>query len=714
MRQKIQLSILSAAISTSLLAIPSAFAQTASSNPSTAFETSFAGKTVSPDATISLTFPAELGASEGQFAVVLGSEDVTANFRWISGTQLEGVFAAMPMPIGSNALRVFRVSSSNQWQELGQAQITVAAALNPTAPGAPATTTASPAASTAGTVASSGIVRPTLIVGLKSQLAESHSAAAAPPLRNTFIDGTLQGGLQTEHSGADWSLKSAINIAGSSFQPEAVNFAALGNDAPKVDIANYLVEASYTSGIGQTALALGHIQTGNHPLLAAGIANRGLNVSHKFSPRVDVFASAQNGHQIVGGSNLLGIGDSEHRMTMAGAGFEALERPGALRLETTLFNAVVKPQLTTGVFTLQDAEQSRGWGLRAKSQNAEGSLRADAAYARSIYTPKGDSSLSILPGPSTPGHAWYVDVGYDAIKNAPAFKNFPFSLGLQAKHEYASAAYKSLGSGQAANYAADTIGLNSSLGVITGQIQLSRRADNVDDQVAFLKNRARIFSIALSAPLPQLIDPVKPPAWAPTLTYNYARNNSFADTAFIPFGQTLANLPNVKATTHGLGLNWVIDKLTLGYQLSKVFQDNEQLGQETQDVSDIGHNFAASYQFSERLNVSAGLGQRKSVLKATGVERLNNTFQTAVNWQFGNRYTLSTNISAAKDRDSILSIDGRVSQAQLQLLKLFDMNALGRKLPSQWSLSYSQSSNASLGIVVRYQTINAALSVSFF
>ena len=363
---------------------------------------------------------------------------------------------------------------------------------------------------------------------------------------------------------------------------------------------------------------------------------------------------------------------------------------------------------------MQDAETSRGWGLRAKSQNEEGSLRADAAYARSVFTPKGDSVLNILPGPSTPGHAWYVDVGYDAIKNAPAFKNFPLSLVLQAKHEFSSAAYKSIGSGQAANYEADTIGLNSSLGAITSQIQLSRRADNVDDQAAFLKNRSQIFSFALAAPLSQLMDPTKPPLWTPTASYNYSRNNSFADTAFIPFGQTLANLPNIKATTHGLGLNWAINQLSFGYQLSKVFQDNQQLGLETQDVSDMGHNFTAAYQFSERLNISAGMGRRNSVLKATGVERFNNTLQAAVNWQFGNRYTLSTNISAAKDRDSILSIDGKVLQAQLQLLKLFDVSAFGSKLPAQWSLSYSQSSNTSLGIVVRYQTLNAALSVSFF
>jgi hypothetical protein len=701
MRFKLSVLATSIALGSSLFLAQSAFAQSvaplAAGASGAGFEASFSGKTISPVDTVSLVFPGAVNAGDGQFAVIVGTEDLTANFRWISPTQLEGVFAAMPLPTGVNALRVFQIAAGNQWVEIGQAQITVQAAAGSATDGS-----------------KPGMIKPSLIVGLKSQLAESHSAAAAPPLRRTYADLTAQAGLQTEHGGADWSLKSQINLVGSSFQPEAVDFANQGQDAPKLDIANYLVESSFTTGAGITALSIGHVQAGNHPLLATGIANRGLTMTHKFNQRFDMAASLQNGNAVVGGNNILGLNDNEHRMTSASAGIEMMERPAGLRFETTLFQGVIKPKLTTGIATLQDAEQSRGWGLRAKSQNAEGSLRADIAFARSTYTPKGDSSLSILPGPSTSGSTWYADLGYDVVKNAPLFKDYPLSLTLQAKHEQASATYKSLGAaGQAGNYASNSVGLSASLGVINGQLQLGKRADNVDDNIAFLKNRANTLNLTLAAPLAQILDTAAPPVWAPNLSYNFGRNASFADTAFIPSGQTLANLPNVRATTHGLGLNWVLGKLTFGYQLSKTLQDNEQVGQERQDVADLGHNITAAYQFSDRLNLSGGLGKRTSVQKFTGVEGYGNTMQGAVNWFFADRYTLSSNFSTSKDRNSIFTTDSKVLQAQLQLLKQFDVSAFGSKLPGQWSISYTFSNNNSLGTIVRYQTLNTALSLSF-
>jgi len=661
------------------------------------FMASFAGKTIAPDENVSLTFPSAVSVADGQFAVIVGTEDVTANFRWVSPTQLDGVFASAPLPGGANAMRVYKIAAGNQWVELGQVDINVAPS-----EGAPQGGKKAPG------------YRPSLIVGVKSQLAQEHSATATPPIRPTYADVTVQAGMQTEHEGADWSVKSQFNLVGSSYQPEALDFSRQGNNAPQLDLANYLIESRFTNSAGITDLASGNVQAGRNPLLANAINNRGVAVQHKFNHRLDVAAALQNGTAIVGGSNIFGLNDAEHRFATVAAGLEVLERAGGLRLEATSFKGVVKPQVTTGIATLQDAEESHGWGLRAQSTNQQGSLRADLGFARSTYVPKGDSTLNIAPGPSTTGSAWYAELAYDLLKNAPFMTDYPVSLTVQARREYSASTYKSLGAGQGADYINDTVGLNASMGVVTGQLQWGRRSDNVANAAAFLKNRAPSLNLSLAAPLGQMVNSAAPPLWAPTASYTYGHNHSYADTGYIPFGQTIANLPNVKVITHGLGLNWTVDKLNFGYQYSRNLQDNNQPGFELQDVQDLGHNVTASYQLTDNVSFTGGAGKRRSIQFGSGVERRNNTAQAGVNWLLGDRYTLTSSVNAYSDQDSTFTINSKVRQGQLQLLKQFDLTSFGKKLPAQWSLSYSYNNTNSLGIVVRYQTLNAALSLSFF
>ena len=314
----------------------------------TGFTASFAGITIAPNENVSLTFPSAVSAADGQFAVIVGTEDVTTNFRWVSPTQLDGVFASAPLPGGANAMRVYKIAAGNQWVELGQVDINVAP----------------------GNDASQGskkppVYRPSLIVGVKSQLAQEHSATATPPIRPNYADVTVQAGMQTEHEGADWSVKSQFNLVGSSYQPEALDFSRQGDNAPQLDLASYLIESRFTNSAGITDIASGNVQAGSNPLLANAINNRGVAIRHKFNNRLDVAAALQNGTPVVGVSNIFGLSDAEHRFATAAAGLEVLERAGGLRVEATLFKGVVKPQVTTGIATLQDAEESQGWGLRA-------------------------------------------------------------------------------------------------------------------------------------------------------------------------------------------------------------------------------------------------------------------------------------------------------------------------------------------------------------
>ena len=675
----------------------------------------FLNKTLTPSADVVVEWSTEQELPAG-FGVMLGTEDVTVNYQKI-GRRLEGRFTGAPMPSGKHVLKVFAVDSANQWREIAQLDMVVAdgSGATQTEPVSPAQV-ADPAVPTE-PPAAVAMVKPSLVLGVKAQLAQRHSDARQAPARATYQDLTAVAGVQTEHTQARWGLKSQFNFAGSSYGPEAVAFGSLGGDAPKLDLANYQVEGHLNSDLGASTLALGHIQAGSHSLLASGIGNRGLAFTHKFGGRVDVAAAVQSGAQAVGTQSLLGLSDPDHRMTTASAGIELLERAGGFRVETSLFEGSMKPRLSSGVATLQDAESSRGWGARAKSQSESGRLRGELAFARSTYTPKGDSALNIAPGPSASGNTWTGDLAYDLVKDLPLSSTAPqwtFSLGTQLRHEFASLAYKSLGAGQGANYASDALSMNASLHVITAQVQLTQRSDNVENLAALLKNRSNGHSLTLAAPLGQLMDVKNPPWWAPAANLTHSRTHSRADPGFIPTGQTAANLSDVLASSDGLGLNWTVDKLTLGLSTTQNEQDNRQLGFEQMDTSDRTRGMTAAYQLSEQFSVSSNWERRRALAHDTGTLRHNSNWQGSVNWGFGTRYTLTSNLSRSREHDSTGASDNRSLQWQWQLGKSFDVTAWGKAVPGQWRVSYSLSNTHAPGLSSRLQALSATLSLSLF
>jgi hypothetical protein len=98
----------------------------------------------------------------------------------------------------------------------------------------------------------------------------------------------------------------------------------------------------------------------------------------------------------------------------------------------------------------------------------------------------------------------------------------------------------------------------------------------------------------------------------------------------------------------------------------------------------------------------------------TGVISHASTAQLGLNWVIGNRYTLTGNTNFSYSHDTAATVNNKSVQLQLQLLKQFDVNSFGTKLPAQWSVTYSNNRTNAMGTQVRYQTLNIALSLSFF
>lgn len=119
--------------------------------------------------------------------------------------------------------------------------------------------------------------------------------------------------------------------------------------------------------------------------LINGFNSRGTLIAYAPGDRVALSFAATNGTNVVGWDNILGLGEPDHRVMSGALGIEALERPGALRLDLTWLGASVLPRSGFNQGEITDAEQSNGLGLTLRAATAGNRLRLEAGLARSRY-----------------------------------------------------------------------------------------------------------------------------------------------------------------------------------------------------------------------------------------------------------------------------------------------------------------------------------------
>ena len=669
------------------------------------FSTNFADTVVLPNSTLWISFPASLNIGEGQFAVLIGTEDVTAQFRWASPTRLEGAFSTAPLQPGQQPLTVYRREARNIWSPLIQTSLSVQAAV-------PASVQASVQAAAP---RDGRLFKPALIVGAKSQRSQSHSTDAASPDRSTHSDVTLQVGLQSRNGGDGWSVASQFNVAGSSYLAETPQYEERAGEAPKVDLATYLVQAEIKDGERRASLSVGQVQSESHPLLTSGFAQRGLLLNQSFGERYNFAASVQSGNQAFGGHSLLGLGDSGQRLSTFTGNVELLDRLGALSLGGTVFDGAMRPAPAPGVASLQEEERSHGWGLQLRSQSEGHRLRGELAFAHSQYISLPDGTASTASAPSVAGNSWKLRAEADLLRGEGDHAEKSPTLGAHAQHELVAADYKSIGAAAvAANHVQNTLGLNGSLRGVTSTLSWSRRSDNVNNEPSVPRLLADTVTFSLAVPFGQLIDRSPPPAWAPTASYEYVRLHSFADRGHVPLGQSLADLPDAVVTQHGLTLAWAFGGLNIAYRHQNVLQDNLQPGFESNDVASTGRGLTAAYALGESFSISGSVESQRSLQRFSGVLVRNENAQINCNWNYASQFSLAATIGIAQGRDDTHAADSRNAQFQIQLIKPFKLTGLGPTLPGQWSLLFSENRGVAQNLRVRYDTLNVSLAIAFF
>ncbi len=443
----------------------------------------FTDRWVEPSAELRIRLSDLLGPGDRRIAFIDGAVDLTPLFRQVAPGEYLYSGRELPLASGQRKLKVYLVKDG-QWTELRSLDLKV---------------------TTEGGFEQFDM-KPRLDATLKGQLGQGRSGSAPQFTRPDFYqDATFRGGLGIEAAQGDFRLASNVNVVGSSFQPEALRFATRGQDAPKADITDYLVNTQW----GRAQFSLGHLSYGNNPLLLMGYGSRGMTFQRKLGERADFSFNAMNGTSITGAGNILGLDDDEHQVRGGTLGVELLERKGGLRAELQVLDASLQSQVPFNTGSIPDAEKIRGTGLRLVSASASGRLRGDFAFARVKHIAANDSTLSqgqtlTEIAPATKG-ARSLDLAYDLVKPDPGAKSrFPFGLTATAHHERVEPLFKSVGVGFASDQQFNRIGLVAQLGPLQGQFQASRREDNLENIPSILKTRTSVAGFNLTLPLAQI------------------------------------------------------------------------------------------------------------------------------------------------------------------------------------------------------------------
>jgi hypothetical protein len=627
------------------LAVALALTTVSDANPvaPTVSANSFEGRATAAHETLRLQLSVPVETIVGRYALFLGAKDITAMLSVTGDTVAYSAPSGLPAGRSDVVLQFY---DGNVWRESARVTLQVG---EEAADGA---LTASPGSlhqpAPSSTLPWKASPRATLTSAVGGQHASTSTADRATSHINS-VTGGFQGGFALEASGSEfggWAVKLNADAAGSSVRSQALRFAQLAADAPKLDLSSYLFEAS----AGPMQLALGHVNVGSHPLLMNALAFRGISVRYALGAGADVVLTTQNGSAIVGYDRLFGLYDANHRFIGATLGYELFQQePGRLRAELAFIDASTSEQRPDVTLVPQrPSQESHGFGLRllGRTQDARGTF--DVAWARSQY--RGTGAGLFAPLAETTRDAYTLEGKYQLL--TPGAGTWPVAATLGLKHEYADPLYKSLGAGYGSDFRATAVSLNASLGVITAQLSANARQDNVAGNRATLTNRLESLQLNLSAPLAQLVGASTATLW-PTANVTLSRNRQWGARA--PSALEVTAIPNSVTDAFSVGLGWQGGRWSLSANLGTNTQDNRQVGSETRDVRTLTYGVQSGWRVTDDLTVNAGISPNRSTQSFDGLQRTawNPNFGIQWNTPWGAQLSSQVNFDRSNDNQTI-------------------------------------------------------------
>jgi len=584
------------------------------------------GAAVRPDEPIALRLDRPLPPAAGRIAVVIGHTDYSGLLEATS-TGVTYRPLTVPLPEGEHELKVYLVSANNEWRPLGAFPLRVVVGARP---------------------ARAELV-PTFDFSNKGQIGEGHRPANNAPDRATYQDFTVNAGVRAKVAHSGWTTETHINLLGVSNRSEALRFADKAAAAPLVDVLDYVVGSQNHRG----GFSLGHVTFGTNRHLLNTLASRGALANLRLGSHGDLALAALHGSTIVGWDNFLGLERRSHRVLTATLGLEMLaKRPGGLRVEASWLDGRLLPLTNFNEGRINDAEQSRGGGVRMAAGDGKQRFRLDGGFARSNFTNPADPLLAqgatVVPVEKTSRNARYLDVSYALLQGKRIGKTQLVNLTAMFRHERVDPLYGSVVADLRSDVLQNVLDLNGSIGPATAQVSYTRARDNLDDVDGILKTFTRVFQVTTAMPLASLWGDGRSSAWWPTMTY--ALDQIHQRGAGVPLNagfNSIAQIPNQIATHQTLGVEWRRGVFGGSYRVNRTSQDSRQQGKENSDLSGFVQHVAISLAPGSRIDAQIDLAFEGARNKELAQADLTRRVALIGNWRATSRTAVSMLVSAA-------------------------------------------------------------------
>jgi hypothetical protein len=515
-----------------------------------------------------------------RLGVIVGTADVS-DLCAVRGDTLIYQPKTLPLPSGSHAVSVFLISADGTWTSAGEFPLNVLTILG----------------------VEKMFVTPSLTLTNKGQLAEDHFPGENGPSRSRFqeLNGALDVKAGFERMGIGTSL--AFTIVGASFKQDALRFSEKREDAAKIDLAGYVLEAH----TGQTSLAAGHLGHGRYRHLLTGFQTRGISAGTAVGSLLDVSAAVLNATNIVGWDNFLGLRNPRHRVVSGTLGLDAFpELPGALRVEVSYVQGSQIPATGVNEAFLDDAEESRGGALRVLLSDPGRHVTVDAGLARTRFTNPVDPLLSqdfsVVPVEETTRQARYAEIGWEVFRDASITPLLPARLNVAVRHERVDPLYRAVGVSARPDILQNVFELHGAIGPLQCDVTQLQSEDNLADIPSVLKTKTSQFGgsarLSPAASLGLL------PQWLPDLSYALNRTHQYGESTPTNSDFEPSRVPDQVTTSHAAGIEWQGRHLTVAYHGAFTLQDNRQPERENADILNRAHAISLTILPLEQLSVN--------------------------------------------------------------------------------------------------------------
>ncbi|HUF68642.1 MAG TPA: hypothetical protein VMM79_08285 [Longimicrobiales bacterium] len=428
--------------------------------------------------------------------------------------------------------------------------------------------------------------KPTADIGLKSRVASAFEPAS-PAERATYNDLDGRFGIDTEierYDGLRFSTRS--QIVGVSERHRALRYGELADSAPRIDLSSYVAQVKR----GGIELAVGNISAGDARHLISRFSSRGASVGLAMGSRVDVAAAALHGSNLVGLDQLIGIGQPDHRIISGSVGLEALDQPGALRIELTALDGSVLPRSGFNRGAITDAETSTGYAVRVQSQAFDRRLRLEGGFTHSAFDNPDDDLLgrdtAIVDVERESRNARYIQASVDVLHDVRlgASRNARLTVGYE--HERVDPLFRTVASHTRADQLRNRWEARGDVGGVTVSLNHARSRNNLDDIESILTSNTHRTGYDVSVPLTTVL---RGSAWLPQLRFGSDRTHQFGTGVPVNGGFSETHVPDQVSTDRTASIDMRFGPASVGYRLNLSEQDNRQTGRENADLERTTH-----------------------------------------------------------------------------------------------------------------------------